>query len=368
MADVTIIGGGPGGSIAAVVLARRGHRVTVLEQHRFPRDKVCGECLSALGIGVLRSLDLIAPVEALRPARMRRAVLLSPSGRCAAISLPAEMWGLTRKALDEILLTAAGQAGADVRQRQRCESLCCDNGGRPVLGVRDLSTNRTYQLRCDYVILADGKGALGLERPPASGDLGIKAHFRDVGAPADAVVLFGLPGHYGGVGPTEGGLWNLAMSVPEWRLRQARGDPERLLGAMVDENRGLAAMIRGARQVSDWLAAPLPRYGLSRQWPERVIPIGNAASAIEPIGGEGMGLAMASGAIAAGVIDAAERAGRPVNAQALRRAYGRLWSTRGPACRAAAKIVSWPMVAEAALPLVAATGVPDALLYLVGKG
>ena len=58
MPDVVIIGAGPAGSIAAIILARAGIDVVLIEQHRFPRDKVCGECLSALGIDVLRRLRL----------------------------------------------------------------------------------------------------------------------------------------------------------------------------------------------------------------------------------------------------------------------------------------------------------------------
>jgi len=53
MRTATVIGAGPAGSTAAMLLARAGWSVTLVEQHRFPRDKVCGECLSALGIDVL---------------------------------------------------------------------------------------------------------------------------------------------------------------------------------------------------------------------------------------------------------------------------------------------------------------------------
>ena len=47
MPDMTIIGAGPAGSVAAIALARLNWRVTLVEQHDFPRDKVCGECVSA---------------------------------------------------------------------------------------------------------------------------------------------------------------------------------------------------------------------------------------------------------------------------------------------------------------------------------
>src|SRR5690242_730212 len=59
-----VIGAGPAGSIAAMLLARAQWDVTLVEQHRFPRDKVCGECLSSLGVDVLTRLDLDTTVRA----------------------------------------------------------------------------------------------------------------------------------------------------------------------------------------------------------------------------------------------------------------------------------------------------------------
>src|SRR5688500_8141361 len=92
MPDVVVIGAGPAGSVAAILLARRGWRVTLLEQHRFPRDKVCGECLSALGIDVLTRLGLADDVASLRPVRLRRSIFVAPSGEMATFDLPHEMW------------------------------------------------------------------------------------------------------------------------------------------------------------------------------------------------------------------------------------------------------------------------------------
>ena len=56
---------------------------------------------------------------------------------------------------------------------------------------------------------------------------------------------------------------------------------------------------RQAQRDSEWLASPLPRFAFARPWPGGIIPLGNAAAAIEPVGGEGMGLAMRSAEMAA---------------------------------------------------------------------
>src|SRR5204863_150519 len=83
-------------------------------------------------------------------------------------------------------------------------------------------------------------------------------------------------------------------------------------------------------QPSPWLASPLPRFAVRRHWPQNVIPLGNAAAALEPIGGEGMGLALRSAEVVAeGLL-----MGWPVEAMVKR--LPSLWRARALACRAAA--------------------------------
>ena len=60
MLDVLIAGAGPAGAIAAMVLARAGARVLVLDRARFPRDKLCGDTLNPGALAVLERLGLDA--------------------------------------------------------------------------------------------------------------------------------------------------------------------------------------------------------------------------------------------------------------------------------------------------------------------
>jgi len=297
MSEAIIVGAGPGGCVAAVALARRGWGVTLIEQHQFPREKVCGECLSALGIEVLGRLGLVDEIRACRPVVLKRTVLHGQHRDSVSIALPREMWGLSRWALDDALLTAARGHGVRVLQPARCEGI--RSGKRPSVTVRELLGNTTITLVADWVVLADGKAGLLPRRPPATGDLGIKAHIREVDGPRDAIELFGLPGNYGGMAPIEGERWNAAFSVPSNRLKMFGGDVERLMGQMMRENPVLACRLRGASKVGEWHVSPLPRFGVSTDWPAGIVPIGNAAAALEPIGGEGMGLAMRSAEMAA---------------------------------------------------------------------
>jgi flavin-dependent dehydrogenase len=365
MPEVTIIGGGPAASVAALLLARDGWRVTLLEQHRFPRDKVCGECLSAMGIDVLRRIGLRDPVESLGPVRLRRAFFTGADGPGVTLDLPREMWGLPRSVMDDCLLRAARDAGANVLQPWRCEQVV--GGICPVVRARDLETNVVREFSPHYVILADGKGAPGKERPDPTSDFGFKAHFEHVDAPRDVIMLFGACGHYVGVAAVTPQRWNVALSVPQVRLRMCDGDGDRVLNLMRQENTTLATAMSRAERSTDWLAAPLPRFGPARRWPRRVIPIGNAAAALEPIGGEGMGLAMRSAELAAEALIKGSREQIEFDAAGLRRQYARLWNVRRFASRASAMAVSRPMLAQAIVPLAESSRLGQLAMSWMGK-
>jgi flavin-dependent dehydrogenase len=180
--DVTIIGAGPSGATAAFALARRGWQVTLIEQHRFPRDKVCGECVSALGLETLARSGLRDRLATLRPARLTHTNLHAPDGRSTSLALPREMWGLSRRKMDLALLDAARDAGAEMAQPARCESI---DGGE--LTIRYLGENQLARAKPTWILLADGKGALLPARPQPTTDFGVKAHFIGVGGPRNAV-------------------------------------------------------------------------------------------------------------------------------------------------------------------------------------
>lgn len=360
--DVIIIGAGPAGSLAAVLFARAGWDITLIEQSRFPRDKVCGESLSALGIDVLTRAGLADRVRALGASQLERTALHAGDGRSVSIPLPRPMWGISRRTMDATLLDAARDAGARILQPARCESA---NGS---LAVRDLVTNALEPLRPNWTILADGKGALLPTRPVPTADFGVKAHFRGVRGPRDAVELFGVNGHYVGLAPIEDDLANVAFSVPAARLDHFRGDLDGLWRQLRSENPTLADRFVDATRVGSWLASPLPRFSVSRDWPDRVIPLGNAAAALEPIGGEGMGLALRSAELAADHLVESARTGSPLPVRRLRAEFARLWRTRRLACRALARLLSTPSIAGDVVDVARGSAwVTRAALALIGK-
>ena len=186
-----------------------------------------------------------------------------------------------------------------------------------------------------FVIVADGKSALPGPARDATSDIGIKTHWENVAGPRDAIELFSLRGCYGGLAAIEDGRWNAALSIPtDARARQHRGNLDALFGELLSENASLRRRLADARRIGPWLAAPLPRFAVRRDFPTRVIPIGNAAAALEPIGGEGMGLALRSAELACELLDSAHAEWSSADGRTLHRGYEKLCACAGqPAVR-----------------------------------
>ncbi len=125
--DAVIIGGGPAGSVAALLLARAGWSVALFEKKRFPRRKVCGEYVSATSLPLLDDLGVGEEFRSLAGPKVRQVGLFAGSKLIRA-TLPRpgdESWGqaLDRGRLDGLLLAAASRAGVEVFQPAHVVSL-----------------------------------------------------------------------------------------------------------------------------------------------------------------------------------------------------------------------------------------------------
>src|SRR5438876_11719962 len=87
--DVAIVGGGPAGSSCAAFCALAGLRALVLEREKFPREKVCGDCLNPSCWAVFSRLDLAKRVRALPPAKLERVEFIAIGrGRKVIVARP----------------------------------------------------------------------------------------------------------------------------------------------------------------------------------------------------------------------------------------------------------------------------------------
>ena len=120
LADVVVIGAGPAGTAAAITAARNGARVVCVDKAEFPRDKTCGDGLTANALRLLAALGVSnADLAGADPAFVRETILVSPSGRRVHLPLPsdgAHAAVVSRRVLDAVLVDVARRTGVEVRE------------------------------------------------------------------------------------------------------------------------------------------------------------------------------------------------------------------------------------------------------------
>jgi flavin-dependent dehydrogenase len=326
--DAIVIGGGLAGAAAAFSLAKGGAKTVLLERSKGPHHKVCGEFLSGEALLELRLMGLEPRTLGAVPLDRVR---VAASGEAATAKLPFEALSLTRLLLDEALLSCAEKQGVFIRRGQ---SVLAAEPGRVTLRGGEFVEGGS-------VLLATGKHDLsGKKRPPGRHDgmVGIKTYLSVREEAAEAIrssvdVAF-FPGGYIGFQPVEGGggRINACLAAERSALTRAGGDPRTLLRQIASFAPHTEHIMRGAEHLLDKpLAVGRVPYGLVRSETDGLYYIGDQAAVIPSFCGEGMGLALRSGRLAAEAI----LAGQP--AEAFQTSFARL---AGPRVKAAAGLSS----------------------------
>ncbi len=297
--DALVVGGGLAGASLAILLARAGRSVTLLEQHAGPHHKVCGEFLSYEALGYLEQAG-ISPVALGAVAITHVRYCLGAASVSRPLPFPA--MSLTRRTLDEVLLAAATASGVTLL-RQRVESLV--RSGEQWLA----QTSSGETLNAPAAFLATGKHDLrGYTRPSGRQNslVGLKMYLR-LAAQQHAeldrhVELLTFPAGYAGLQPVEGGCANLCALIRGDTYRRIGGDWASLLEHMMSANPLLRRRLAGASpQLERPLAIARIPYGFVRQHtPDPALwCLGDQAAVIPSFSGDGMSIALHTGASAA---------------------------------------------------------------------
>ena len=151
MFDVAVVGAGPAGSAAAAFCAGAGLRVVLLEREMFPREKVCGDCLNPSCWPVLERLKVAERVRELPHGKLQRVDFIAIGGRTVSVDLPADAEiAVKRSLLDQLLLSRAVEAGADVRQLTTVRQIMIEPEGWKI-------TTNGETLRARHNIAADAR-------------------------------------------------------------------------------------------------------------------------------------------------------------------------------------------------------------------
>lgn len=357
-----IIGGGPAGSSAAIGLVQRGWRVTLIESKPFPRLKVCGEFISPAAIDILERF--LAP-EALRAAGAHRVATLILERDHEELDWPLpgdaerRAWVLSRTALDTLLIDAARNAGAALLQPAIVRRVDYHDGGIEV-------ATDAAKLHGDVVIHADGHGrhdapaASGKARimPMRRGVIGLMCHLRCPTGRAAALRMRSCNGAYVGVVEVEGGLTTVALVARGTHIADCGGDADELL------RRNWPAY-QASMRVSPWVSTGIARSGYIDPGHPRSFRIGNAAAAVEPVGGEGIGLALWSGAMLTEFLDPAHADMKSLASaqRAVARRYRSRLRWRGPSCALAAWVLMRPRLVRCIWPMLRLSAGRSAILH-----
>ncbi len=301
--DVVIVGGGPAGASAACRLARNGRPTLLIERSTGPHHTICGEFLSIEAQTYLADLGI--DPKALGGAPLRQ-VRLVHGRQVAEAALPFEGVGLTRRTLDEALLSRAAASGVAVRRGEVAREIAHDD-----LGLR-VHLRGNEAIASPTVFLATGKHDLHRPRRPwkpgEGGLIGFKTYFAlspaQKGELEGAVEIILFDGGYAGLQSVEAGMVNLCLLVRRRLFQRVGQSWDALLSHLCSTSRHLRARLCGAGAllnrpltISRIPSGFLHQGGATE--PQGLFRLGDQMGVIPSFSGDGMSIALHTAQVAA---------------------------------------------------------------------
>jgi len=314
MYDVVISGAGPAGTIASMFLKKAGKKVLLIDKARFPRDKTCGDAQGRKLAGVLRELGIYEGYTELPGVPIYGLRLSSPNSVQIDMDLIDRVNGtpgyiVRRKDLDNFLFKMAKfKYGVETREEMSIQDIVFNGDSVKELHCRDLAKKKDVVIKAKLYIGADGADSLfakklGLKNPPEHFIVALRAYYKNVEGLSDKIELHLLknliPGYFW-IFPLPNKEANVGLGMVVSIKNKKNVNLVEEMKKAIAENPLFSDRFRGADIDGGIKAWNLPVASYHRKCHgENYMLVGDAASLIDPLSGEGVGTASISGMIAA---------------------------------------------------------------------
>ncbi len=293
MFDLIVTGGGPAGTSTAITAARSGAQVLLIERGRFPRHKVCGEFVSAESLGLLADL-----LDARYAALLNDAIRIPQArvfldGRTIETPVDPPAASIARFDLDLALWEAAAQTGIETRQQTTVRAITGTGPFRVSTSAGDFDARGLVNASGRWSNLNSAHAEHG---QPREKWLGLKAHFAEP-SPKASVDLYFFEGGYCGVQPVD-----LRETRPESRRVNAcamvRAGVASTLSEVFAQHPALQERARHWKPLSEPVSTSPLLFSDPKPVRNHILQVGDAAGFVDPFVGDGISLALRSGALA----------------------------------------------------------------------
>jgi 2-polyprenyl-6-methoxyphenol hydroxylase-like FAD-dependent oxidoreductase len=277
-----------------MLLARKGYRVLIVDRATFPSDTLSTHIVHPLGIAALARWGLL---ERLKPTGcppidtyMFDFGVARITGAPGTPDAPVA-YCPRRTVLDKLLLDAAAEAGAEVREDFTVERLLFE--GERVVGIEGRASGEPVTERAHVVIGADGRNSLAANTLEPE-----RYHEKPMQMAAWYAYWSGAPmgGRFEtyirpycgfGVAPTHDGLTMIIVGWPVAERDRVKADIERNYLGVIEQVPEFAARLRGARRESRFMGAATPNY-FRKPYGAGWALVGDAGYIKDPITGQGI--------------------------------------------------------------------------------
>ena len=368
--DVLVVGAGPAGSACAQMLARAGLDVVLVDQHDFPRDKVCGDGLIPDAHAALRRLGVYDEVMA-QAQRVAHVGCIGPRG--GRVDVPGSLAVLPRRQLDHVLVRAAQRAGAKLFTPVRFDAPIVE-GDAPdalhpelagqVVGARLKRGDATHAIGCRWLVLASGAPpqamiAAGLNQRRTPTGVALRGY---VHAPAMAgrIKALEIVWHkrlrqgYGWIFPCPGDAFNIGVGLSDsfslvgsGRLQMQDVNLREVFDAFCEVYAPARELMAGGTLQGALKGAPL-RCSLDGAHYSRAgaLATGEAIGSTYAFSGEGIGKAMETGLLAAEALAAGGAAAGDAAVRSTYEASIRALQPKFELYRKASRVNAHPWLAD----------------------